>query len=228
MARPKQNLLIKLYKKYADELKEVRKSQREVYSNLPLPLFDDFEAEIVYMLIREYKPGLLCEIGRGNGWTTSWIARALKKNDYGVLLSYDLYPPLSYFPDELRGFVRFYTTNVQENTTELFSIKDSAFLLIDAEHSGKFAEWYCKELLPNLSPTTWVVIHDMVDWFKEERDTVFNYLTQNNIAYLSVCSQHPVNYFNEVKTLRDELCFDGLIHSGSIVNPSVFFRKGEM
>ena len=100
------DFILRLYEKYIDDLRTVRKNQRAlrrkhvpslpylilIYGfrklgfplfkkqNLLSPQFDDVEAEITYLLIREFRPKNVVEISPCGGWSTSWILTALKDN----------------------------------------------------------------------------------------------------------------------------------------------------
>ena len=49
-----------LYDKYKEELKEVRNTQKQRALTLS-PHFDDIEAELLYMFVREYQPEHMIE-----------------------------------------------------------------------------------------------------------------------------------------------------------------------
>ena len=54
------------------------------------PQLCDIEAELTYLLIREFKPESIVECAPCGGWSTTWLLNALKDNGFGELYSYDL------------------------------------------------------------------------------------------------------------------------------------------
>ena len=42
-----------------------------------IPQLDDVEAELTYLALREHRPDAVMELGTFQGWSTTWILRAL-------------------------------------------------------------------------------------------------------------------------------------------------------
>jgi hypothetical protein len=95
--------LIAWYRQYAADLRVAREAQRELLAQRPLrPRVDDLEAEILYLTVRALRPGRVLESGAGRGWSTTWLLRALRDNDFGELYSTDARDAApTLVPDEL-------------------------------------------------------------------------------------------------------------------------------
>jgi hypothetical protein len=54
-----------------------------------IPQLDDVEAELTYLALRDHRPHTVMELGTFQGWSTTWILRALRDNGHGRLHSFD-------------------------------------------------------------------------------------------------------------------------------------------
>ncbi len=76
------NKIEELYKKYNNDVQSLREEQRPLSfgdEKLEYRKYDDLEAEILYMLVKEYKPSIIKELGCAGGWSCSWMLQALKE-----------------------------------------------------------------------------------------------------------------------------------------------------
>ncbi len=193
------------------------------------PHIDDIEAEILYLLIRAFRPKTLVEISPLGGWSTSWMLNAIKDNSCGTLYSYDLIDDaVKTLPQDLvnSNWV-FVKGDVQKRIREVPSGVDC--LLMDAAHSSEFAEWYIEHVFPKLIDGALVCIHDVFRRHAEqERDfteaqPIQQWLEQRHINYVTAAPATNKPFFARVEALRDELGIHGTIN-GNAVNPMVFFR----
>lgn len=68
------------------------------------------EAAVLYALVRAFKPSLMLETGTFKGYSSSEIARALRVNQSGRLITVDIDPDSgSLVPDDLRPFITFFS-----------------------------------------------------------------------------------------------------------------------
>lgn len=92
--------ILDLYRRYSDDLHAVRVQQRtflrrnsnsflrrlhrmKLRQYLLVPMLDDLEAEITYLLIRDRGPRVVVEMSPNTGWSTTWILSALRDNQQG-------------------------------------------------------------------------------------------------------------------------------------------------
>ena len=126
--------------------------------------FTDLEGIVLYSLIRKYRPNLIFEISPDTGMSTNYILQAVKKNDHGKVIGFEL-------EEEKRNYTlkptidvikenqvdpslvdKFYTL-VLGNATEtcrLDTYGKPDLILIDSCHEDWFAKWYLSYLLPNV------------------------------------------------------------------------------
>lgn len=210
-------LILKLYRKYSEELKQLRKDQRKLYSPEFLSQFNDEEAEITYLLIRETKPRTLVEISPCRGWSTSWILRALDANENGTCYSYELLEENMKWakrniPERLQLRWKCFTGRVQNGLQDIPSRID--YLFLDSDHSRSFARWYISNLFPKVQGI--VSVHDVFHietWGEpsEEGKEVIKWLGDHNVDFFS--SSLPFLYtYREVEKVRKEIGCEAPIH----------------
>ena len=66
-----------LYYKYGSEIAELRPAMKSWCEITKSCKFTDYEAEMLYMLIREYKPQNVFEMAPNRGYSSHWILHAL-------------------------------------------------------------------------------------------------------------------------------------------------------
>lgn len=132
--------------------------------------FDDLDAELMYLLIRERIPDTVVEISPRDGWSSLWILKALHDNGEGRLFgqgklhSYDLQDTSTRFiPEELEEHRSLVVGDVREKTDELPDEID--FLLVDSAHNGRFARWYVANVFPRVKNGAPIIIHDIQQHF---------------------------------------------------------------
>lgn len=159
--QPDTHLFQELYAQFGQDLVEAR-SFIEVTCAEPemRRQFDDLEAEALYLLLRATKPEKVVEISPCDGWSTTWILKALADNQTGSLESFDIHDKSKRFvPQQLADRWSLHVGDVRADTAPLPDEVD--FLLIDSKHTQGFAKWYLKEVLPKVKPGSPVVIHDI-------------------------------------------------------------------
>ena len=105
--------VLDLYRRYQTDLQAVRRQQywflrkhcntvtRRLFKmglkqRVLIPMLDDLEAEVTYLLLRARNPKVVVEMSPNTGWSTTWILSALRDNGAnGQLWSYDLHDTCS-------------------------------------------------------------------------------------------------------------------------------------
>ncbi|MEO5358649.1 MAG: class I SAM-dependent methyltransferase [Nitrospirae bacterium YQR-1] len=149
-----------LYEKYAEELVSLSVLSHGVYNNFLSKgygaTFADVESEILYMLVRSYKPKVVFEVSPDCGYSTHYILQALTKNNYGDLYSFELSKTIRGIPtEEVISAVQHPSSDLNRlhviigdarlKTLQTGLTPDLVF--IDSCHEDYFAEWYIKCLL---------------------------------------------------------------------------------
>ncbi|MGE0758886.1 MAG: class I SAM-dependent methyltransferase [Pirellulaceae bacterium] len=161
-----------LYRKYADELYSLSRTLRCQYHDLLArgfrATFGDVEGEVLYMLLREARPGVVFEISPDCGWSTNYILAALSANQSGVLHSFELAQQLNGVAVEqaIRSNLHpawdqhrlvLHIGDARETTARLSGPID--FLFLDSCHEAFFAEWYIDNLFPRVEG--WAFVQDI-------------------------------------------------------------------
>jgi len=209
-----------LYEKYKQDLTRVRRLQQKIYPkieylpkvrvltrkylNTPKVQLSDTEAEITYMMVRETKPNLVVEASPLNGWSTTWLLRALEDNNKGQLYSYDLnnhQPLVDKLPNHLKKRWHMHPGDMRDRNIP----KKIDYLFLDSEHTGSFARFYIKKIFPNVKKDSVISIHDINGPAPtKEKDEVIRWLKRNKKQY------HKIN--EEIREARIKTGFHNIHH----------------
>lgn len=154
-----------LYNKYGKEIADFRPKMRTWCEESKSCKYTDFEAEMLYMLVREYKPHRVFEMAPNRGYSTHWILHALHKNDKRSRLhSIDIHDAsLKLMNEEYKRRWDFtlgdYAVLYDEGKIDM---EQYDFIFIDALHEEEFARGYCKRLFSTRKKKAVVAIHDIV------------------------------------------------------------------
>jgi hypothetical protein len=155
-------------------------SFKKEYSSLPIrkpprpkeyyvlnPYFRSFDAEVLYCMIRHFKPQRIIEIG--SGYSTLLATQATRKNreedgEYTCeITSVDPFPP--HFLEHGFASLRLLATDVENVPLSEFEIlKRNDILFVDSSHvvrTGGDVCCICLNVLPRLSDGVLVQIHDI-------------------------------------------------------------------
>jgi predicted O-methyltransferase YrrM len=215
------------YEEYAGELKSAANKQRALLVENPSlrAQLDDIEAEITYLLIREFRPAAVVEIGCLHGWSTSWILRALSDNGGGRLHSFDMNDTVTRMvpPALADGRWTFVGGDVRRHRARLPA--DIDYLFIDAAHSARFARWYIRNLFPVLAPGTPVSVHDVFHRSRPlpftEGSVLLNWLRRDDHGYFTASPARARPVYERLRRLRAEIGIAD-IRAGTR-NPMLFF-----
>ncbi len=201
--------LLNIIDKYADELGNLALSIKEKYISLRnkehTATFSDFEGEVLYCLIRDRKPNIIFEISPDCGYSTIYITEALKKNNHGKLYTFEIEEFKRKQKTETlikNNLIKPVYSDIQfvigDASETIKSIDDKPDLvLIDSCHDQWFAEWYTKELFPQVKDL--MLIQDVIFYNREENSGEANYLLnfirEKNYNYISLGVLERLNSF---------------------------------
>ena len=221
--------LAELYTKYAGELRTAREEQRAFRQTRSAEFraqLDDVEAEITYLLIREYAPRNVVEIGTFHGWSTSWILRALRDNGAGRLWSFDIVDNVERnIPADLSADRWTFTRgDVRQNLGSLPG--DVDYLFIDAAHNASFARWFIADLFPLMRPGIPVSVHDVFhNRFAmpfSEGAVLMKWLKEVGAPWFTAAHKRAPRQFAQLDAHRTSLGITEKVHDGTD-NPMVYF-----
>jgi predicted O-methyltransferase YrrM len=155
--------IIELYSRYGDELVRVANLIQKQYFRMQAKgygtTFGDVEGELLYLLIRHYKPSNLFEISPNAGYSTNYILAALTANGHGELHSFELQEHFNGIgtEDVIRGNLspewdgsRLHV-HIGDALKTVDRVEGSVdFCLLDSCHDQWFAEWYVNNLFPRV------------------------------------------------------------------------------
>jgi len=167
--------------------------------------FCDYEAEMLYMLVREHKPQRVFEMAPNLGYSTHWILHALHKNDEtSELHSYDIHSKSTQFMSEE------YESRWRFTLGDYATLYDSGelvmdeydFIFIDALHTPEFSRGHCKRILANHKRKAFVAIHDIVDSDGDGRESseVYKHMAMNNhiTNVFTMASEYIPNFVHPI------------------------------
>jgi predicted O-methyltransferase YrrM len=221
--------IAELYRKYETSLAAVRDAQRAFHQAnqaTMTPQLDDHEAEITYLLIREYRPETVMELGTFHGWSTTWILSALRDNEFGHLHSYDIVDNVvQNVPAELSGDRwTFHQGDIKTNLDAVPAQVD--YLFVDAAHGAAFGRWYLAELFPKMPPGIPVSVHDVFHYrftlpFHEGK-VVVNWLDQHGVEYFTAAAARNPQAYQALHAVKRELGMAPVRDSKD--NPMIWFN----
>ena len=178
-----------LYHKYGKEITDYRPTMRKWCEKTNSCKFGDYEAEMLFMLVREHKPQNVFEMAPNRGYSSHWILHALHLNDAtSKLHSFDIHDASTKHMDpEYKARWVFTLGDYSELYDEgKLPMDGYDFLFIDALHKPEFARGYCQRLFANHKrPNTVVAVHDIVatpSGGGRESEEVYKYLAMANNA----------------------------------------------
>ncbi|MBN1832757.1 MAG: glycosyltransferase [Deltaproteobacteria bacterium] len=171
---PFTEVLLRLFEKYGPELGELKEIERYRHDTRRFPTsgqYDLFESQVLYMILRDKKPENVIEFSSNCGYSTLFIASALRRNNTGHLHSFEIVPDFSRIAQKnaeyfgLRDRVTFNIGDIKETLEPYIRERlrrPPDLLFIDSDHSSGFARWYVRNLFPLLRVGTLIHIHDML------------------------------------------------------------------
>lgn len=126
------------------------------------------EAELLYTVLRRIRPKHALEFSPNHGYSTAFVAEALKANDDGTVLhTFDLHAHEGLVPrmEHFNLGAVFHQGDALEQVPLYIVDNDLVgaidFCLIDSDHTYDFARKYGSLVIPLLGPRCVMFIHDM-------------------------------------------------------------------
>jgi predicted O-methyltransferase YrrM len=108
--------------------------------------YDWLSGQLLYCLIRYLKPQRIMEVSTCSGYSTMFMALALKKNEGGIIFSYELDPKAAksaatnFNNYQVNDFVKLHIGDVQK--TSVLAPQDFDLYFLDCLHTYTFARWF--------------------------------------------------------------------------------------
>lgn len=200
--------------------------------------FESVDAEVLYAMIRHFKPRRIIEIGSGH--STLLMLSALKANRRdgidAVLESYDPYPAVFLASVQANADLLLKPCPVQDVPLEEFAkLKDGDILFIDSSHVlkvGSDVQYEYLQILPSLNHGVLVHVHDVFlpsDYPKSSIVVHQRFWNEQYIlqAFLTFNDQFEVlwaaSYLHTVH--QDALRAAFASYDGSVVHPGSFWMR---
>ncbi|MEG9435407.1 class I SAM-dependent methyltransferase [Edaphobacter sp. HDX4] len=138
--------------------------------------------EFLYTLVTTIKPTLVVETGSFLGVSTLWIAKALKANGFGRIVSCE-YDPLVY----AKAKEKIAASGLQEwielrNESSLEMNIDGVIDLFFSDSDMPIREAEVKRFLPQIRPTGLILMHDASSHLKVVRDAAIKLESEGLIS----------------------------------------------
>lgn len=129
--------------------------------------YDDFEGILLYCIVREFTPSRVLEIGCGCGYSTLHILSALKRNQRGICISYDISDFVASIAREIIKSMDLdvYSNIISKDITKenLESIGKYDLFFIDMNgHRYYDGDWWTNNLISLLNKNN-VLVHDILN-----------------------------------------------------------------
>lgn len=122
---------------------------------------DDEWCEVLYLMLRAEVPERVLEISPFHGWSTCWILAALRDNGRGTLVSHDLIEASRSNVPPDLAEGRWQLVLGDARQQVAADGESVDFLLMDSDHSAQFAEWYLANVLPRVRDGAIVCVDDV-------------------------------------------------------------------
>src|SRR3990167_9257015 len=129
--------------------------------------YDWFSGQALYCLVRHLRPRQVVEISCANGYSSLFMALALRENASGVLETFELSAKNARGAQEnfrrfgVEACVRLHVGDARRTVREI-PLEKTGLLFLDSLHSEAFARSYLETLLPRLGARVPVHIHDIL------------------------------------------------------------------
>jgi predicted O-methyltransferase YrrM len=191
--------IVELYTRYGDELVRIAALIQKQYFRMQAKgygtTFGDAEGELLYLLIRHYKPSIVFEISPNAGYSTNYILAALTANSHGELHSFELQEHFNGIrtEDVIRGNLnpQWDGQRLHVHIGDAVKTVDTVegpvdFCLLDSCHDQWFAEWYVNQLFPRVQGMLFIqdiAFHDRLEP-SSEASYIWKYLKDQKIDFI--------------------------------------------
>ncbi len=161
-------LLTKFATRYRPEYQQIPTSPSEQNDfhgyYLNNGMFDSVDGEILYCMVRDFRPQSVLELGSGN--STRLISAALERNKQEDQPQHQVFDPYADLKlGELNDITKVYRTRAQDVPVNYFQqLRQNDMLFIDSSHIlkiGSDVHYLYTEVLPKISNGVVVHIHDV-------------------------------------------------------------------
>lgn len=191
--------IVELYTKHGDELVGITALIQKQYFRMQAKgygtTFGDAEGELLYLLIRHYRPSIVFEISPNAGYSTNYIMAALTQNSHGALHSFELQEHFSGIrtEDVIRRNLnpewdgRRLHVHIGDAVKTVDTVEGPIdFCLLDSCHDQWFAEWYVNKLFPRVKGVLFIqdiAFHDRLEP-SSEASYVWKYLKDGRMDFM--------------------------------------------
>jgi len=177
-------------------------------------------AEMLYGLVRAWRPNIVVETGTHLGISSAYIAQALEDNRSGQLTTYEVIPPLLqnanalWFDLDLKHRIK----GVLESSLTAEMPEDIDFLFLDSEPQFRFDEFI--RFWPNVKEGGLIAIHDLhpslgrhgqtyhgvLDWpYGQWRPKLQSYITDFQVQLIHVPNPRGMVLFQKTRKTDDNI-----------------------
>ncbi len=167
-----EKMLDKAIKRYSKETKELEFLPKSRFNKNLFPSigqYDWFSGELLYCLLRYKKPKKIVEISTSSGYSTLFMAMALKKNKQGKIYTFEIdennqkAARENFKRFEVDDFVESIKGDAKKQIKKIKNLNKADILFLDSEHTADFARWFIKELvMKNTQKESLFHIHDVM------------------------------------------------------------------
>ncbi len=168
--------IIKIWEEYGKNFKYDDAKRNKSFANM----FHRFESEVLYSIVRSCKATNILELGSYNGFTSTIIIDAMKKNSIkSRLISSDLRSESAWidYDDGMTSRKLIVGDSTKEINKDIGEID---FLFIYSDHTYEFASWYCNDIIPLVKSGSYIMIHDW-EGYEGDNDGEFKCVIENAV-----------------------------------------------
>jgi hypothetical protein len=148
-------------------------------------------ARALYAICRTLSPACVFETGTYWGYSTAYLAAAVRDNGYGIVHTFDIYARAGkHLPRNLRSYVQMHLG--QPSTEAIPSVLSKLapqLFFQDSRHDFEGVSQELKMVTPNMPSNSVVLIHDFID--KEVRRAVTEILSPEQYDVFALEGQDP-------------------------------------
>lgn len=130
--------------------------------------YDWFDGQLLYCLIRLLRPRGIVEISMSSGYSTAFMATALRANGHGCVHTFELdrrcvrSASRNFEQWGLSEFVRIHEGDAKVTSLALTDLSDFSILFLDSLHTEGFARWFIERFVLKAAPDVLFHVHDVL------------------------------------------------------------------
>ncbi len=166
---------------------EMNKGKVSTVSVSDLPMSHGFLAEVIFRLLRKYRPQSCLELGTSVGVSATYMIGALKLNGSGKLFTLEGAPDVAKFAEAQIGTlgypeVEVLVGNFQETLPKLLQDCSVDFAFIDGHHTEKATVEYFYWILESVEKEA-ILVFDDINWSDGMRSAWQRILDHQNVKF---------------------------------------------